>query len=78
MKLSRNTALRLNNILLYLGFSFLLGTGLLLVFRLPPGSRGGHGLTMLGLSRHEWGDLHYWVALGMVAIRRSTVWSGER
>ena len=39
MKPSRNTLLRINNILLYLGFSFLLGTGLLLVLRLPPGSQ---------------------------------------
>lgn len=37
------------------------GTGLLLEFRLPPGSRGGRGLSALGLDRHDWGNLHTWV-----------------
>lgn len=64
MKLSRNTALRINNILLYLGFSFLAGSGLLLVFRLPCGKTAN----LLGLSRHEWGDLHFYIALGVLAL----------
>ena len=68
MKVSKNTLLRINNILLYLGFTFLLGTGLLLVYRLPPGSRGGRGLSMLGMGRHDWGDLHFYAALGVVAL----------
>jgi hypothetical protein len=44
------------------------GTGLLLAFRLPPGSRGGHGLTALGWDRHEWGDLHTWISYGFLAL----------
>ena len=59
---------RLVNYLLFLGSSFLLGTGLALVLRLPPGSRGGHGLRMLGLTRHQWGDLHFYVGLAMAAL----------
>ena len=45
MKTPKSTVLRINNILLYLGFAFLAGTGLMLVFRLPPGNRGGKGLS---------------------------------
>lgn len=40
----------------------------MLTYRLPPGSRGGRGLTVLGWSRHEWGDLHFWAAIGMIVL----------
>ena len=36
-------------------------TGVLLDWTLPPGS--GHRATVLGLDRHEWGDLHLWIAI---------------
>jgi cytochrome b561 len=54
------------NLFLWLSFCCLAGTGLMLAFRLPPGSRGGRGLSALGLDRHEWGDVHTW--LGYVFI----------
>lgn len=38
-----------------------------MTWRLVPGSSGGHGLTVLGLGRHEWGDLHFWCAVVCVA-----------
>jgi hypothetical protein len=45
------------------------GTGLILKFSLPPGS-GGRGLALWGLGRHEFGDIHFWiaVALGVLLI----------
>jgi len=49
---------RLLNALLWLVFCAMAGTGLLLAFRLPSGSRGGRGLSALGMARHEWGDWH--------------------
>lgn len=63
----------------YAGFVFLGTTGLLLRYQLPPGSGRSHGMgtgaggagrditTVWGLSRHEWGSIHYWVALGLMA-----------
>ena len=45
---------------LWLALCAMSGTGLLLAFRLPPGSQGGHGLSALGLDRHEWGEVHLW------------------
>ncbi len=50
--------------------SLLAATGLLLRFVLPPGSRGGRGLLLWGLDRHEWGDIHFWlaVALGILIL----------
>lgn len=44
------------------------GTGLLLAFRLPPGSRGGRGLTAMGWDRHEWGDVHTWLSYAFLAL----------
>ncbi len=49
-------------------FCFMLGTGLLLEFRLVPGSQGGHGLTLFGMSRHQWGEYHLWAAYGFLAV----------
>ena len=59
---------RVLNLLLYLSFCMMTGTGLLMAFRLIPGNRGGRGLTVLGWTRHEWGDLHTWVAYAFIAL----------
>lgn len=50
---------RVLNYLLYLVLCFLIGTGFLLDFRFPQG-RAGRGLSILGLDRHEWRDVHSW------------------
>jgi hypothetical protein len=62
----KNNAMRTVNLLHYLCGCFLLGTGLTLTLRLPPGTGGQ--LAVLGLSRHEWGDLHFYVALFITAL----------
>jgi hypothetical protein len=56
------------NLFLWLLFCIMSGTGLLLAYRLPPGSRGGHGLSSLGWTRHEWGDLHFWISFAFLAL----------
>ncbi len=53
---------KITDLLLWFSFCFLLGTGLLIHYRLIPGSQGGHGLTLFGMSRHEWGDFHLWAS----------------
>lgn len=64
----KNPLMRASNLALYLIFCGLAGTGLLMKYRLPPGSRGGHGLSALGMTRHEWGDIHLWLAWAVLAI----------
>lgn len=54
------------NFLLWMSFCAMSGTGLLLSFRLPPGSRGGRGLSALGWDRHAWGDLHTWISYAFI------------
>jgi len=46
-------------------FIALVMTGTLLVFVLPPGSRQA---SLWGMTRHEWGDVHFWIAISMIAL----------
>jgi hypothetical protein len=62
------------------GFMSLASSGLILRYKLPPGSGElvGHGMgrgamnrqidLLWGLTRHEWEDLHYWLAVGLLAV----------
>jgi hypothetical protein len=55
------------------GFIFLAATGLLMHFVLPPGSGGGPGghrvaVTIWGLSRHQWGEIHFWIAVSLLIV----------
>ena len=69
LKLSSRTLLpRVLNMGLWLSFCAMVGSGLLLAFRLPPGSQGGRGLEALGLGRHEWGDLHTWMSYAFIIL----------
>lgn len=54
------------NALLWAVFCAMSGTGLLLAFRMPPGS--GRRLTALGLGRHDWGDWHTWLSYAFLAL----------
>ena len=63
-KITRTVA----DIALFVAMCFITGTGLLIHYRLVPGSRGGHGLSLLGLSRHEWGTYHLWAAYLFLAL----------
>ena len=42
-------------------------TGLLMRYYLPPGLCDKRH-TMLGLQRHEWGDLHFWLAVAFFSL----------
>ncbi len=53
------------DIALFLCVLGLMWTGLLMSFILPSGSRGA---TVWSWTRHEWGDLHFYLALGMIAV----------
>ena len=60
------TALRRGlDLLLYLTLCVMIGTGLLLNYKLPPRSQG---LTVLGSTRHEWGHLHLWISLIFISL----------
>jgi hypothetical protein len=49
----------------FIALILLVATGVLLDWTLPPGS--GHRVTVIGLDRHQWGDLHLWIAVAFCA-----------
>jgi hypothetical protein len=49
----------------------MLETGLIVRYVLPPGSGGrgrGGGLSLLGLGRHEWGTVHFWLSIALLTV----------
>ena len=48
---------------LFLG---MIATGYLLRFPLPPGSN--KMLSLWGYTRHQWGDVHFWISLGLLVV----------
>lgn len=64
----------------YAGLVLLASTGLMLRWQMPPGSGGLHGMgsgagagrrpvtVVWGLSRHEWGSVHYWIAVVLIGV----------
>lgn len=40
-------------------FLFLISTGFLIYLVIPPAS----GLSVWGMGRHDWGEIHFWIAL---------------
>jgi len=80
MRLNRPKVNLVIDLVAFVGAVFLIVTGLVLEYTLPPGSGrlgtegfGVHGgphrsvLLLWGLSRHEWGNIHYWTALVLMA-----------
>jgi uncharacterized membrane protein YgcG len=51
--------------LTFLLLACLAATGLLLHYSLPAGSGGN---SVLSMTRHEWGDVHFWIALGFLGV----------
>lgn len=70
---------RINLVLDVLSFvllAALLQTGLIMRYALPPGSGGrggGPGLRVWGWTRHDWGDVHTWIAYALVATMAAHV-----
>lgn len=60
--------------LAFAAFVFLVVTGLIMRYSLPPGSgakvaehRGAVDV-LWGFDRHEWGEIHFWIALALLGI----------
>lgn len=53
------------DVISFLCLILLLLTGLLIHYVLPRGSQGN---SVLGLTRHDWGDVHFWIAIIFVSV----------
>jgi fucose 4-O-acetylase-like acetyltransferase len=50
----------------FFAFVLLITTGVLMRYLLPPGS--GRISSIWGLNRHDWGDIHFWIAVVFLSI----------
>jgi len=48
--------------------------GLLIHYVLPPSGGRGHALTLWGMNRHDYGNVHFYLALAMVALIIVHIW----
>lgn len=49
-------------------------TGLLVHYVLPPGQGRGHSLELWGLNRHQYGAIHFYLAIAMIALVTIHIW----
>lgn len=47
-------------------FLAMIATGYLIRFPLPPGTN--KTLNLWGLTRHQWGEVHFWISLGLLTV----------
>ncbi len=67
--LGKNNWKMVLDLALYMVASVTAGTGLLLAYRLPHGAGNANRVIFLGYGRHEWGDIHTWIAfLGIILV----------
>ena len=67
--LGKNTWKRVLDLALYMVACVTAGTGLLLAYRLPHGAGNAGRVVFFGYGRHEWGDIHTWLAyLGIILV----------
>lgn len=66
MKLKKIHLLVVSDSLAFVCFTCLISTGIIMHFLLPPGS--GRWLSIWQLNRHDWGNIHFWLAMGFLAV----------
>ena len=77
IQLGKNFGKKCIDLTLYLVACLTAGTGLLLAYRLPHGAGNAGRVVFFGYGRHEWGDIHTWLAffgLLLVAVHLALNW----
>ena len=73
--MKRNTWNFIVDFLAFLSMLGLVFTGILIYYILPPGTRGGGGhLTLGGWNRHDFGNLHFYLAVVLIVLMLIHVW----
>lgn len=75
--MKRNTLNFWIDLISFLVMFGLIWTGLLIHYVLPPGTggrHGGQGLSLWGLGRHDYGDIHFYLALTLIGLMVIHVW----
>jgi len=64
--MKRTTANFLVDAVAFAAFVLLTATGLIERYLLPPGT--GHFRALWGMNRHQWGHIHFWIAVTLMAV----------
>jgi hypothetical protein len=64
--IKRNTLNFATDLFIAAIFLSIIGTGLVIRYVLPAGS--GHSRTLWSLGRHDWGDVHFWLAVAACVL----------
>lgn len=64
--MSRFGLIKLVDIAAFALFVLLSSTGILLHFVIPP--RSGHKVAIWNMTRHEWGEIHFYIATTLFAV----------
>ena len=62
----KSNLVKLIDIAAFISFIFVISTGVLLRYVLP--TRSGHAVELMGMTRHEWGDLHFLITVVFLLI----------
>lgn len=63
--MKKSEIIKIADLLSFISLSSLISTGILLKFTLPPKNGGA---SVWGLTRHDWGDVHFYIALIFLVI----------
>ena len=64
--IKKSNLITLIDISAFISFIFVVSTGVLMRYALPP--KSGKFIEVLGMSRHEWGNIHFYVTFIFLAI----------
>ncbi len=64
--MKRSTLISLIDVVAFIGFLFLTSSGILMRYMLPPGS--GRWSEVWGMTRHQWGEVHFWISVFFFAV----------
>lgn len=64
--MKKSNLIALIDISAFIGFIFVVSTGVLMRYVLPP--RSGQSIQIFGMSRHEWGNIHFYITLIFLVI----------
>lgn len=62
------------NVALFIDMCTMAALGLLLAFVIPRGRAYGSANTFLGLNRHAWGDIHFYLSLLLLVLLSLHLW----
>jgi len=61
-------------VLLFVDLTSIAAIGLLMAFVIPSGKQAGDNKYFMGLHRHDWGEIHLYLALFFLALLTIHIW----